>query len=157
MNFSIEKATQENLEEILDLFENSIKKCCAKDYDESQILAWVSSIEDKNRWKTKIEQQYFIVIKTQNTIVGFGSLEKNYIDLLYVHRLFLIKGIASLIYQSLKVKSENSGFRSLLTHASKTAVPFFKSKGFRIIKENKVFKKEIEITNFEMTQKRENE
>ncbi len=157
MNFSIEKATQENLEEILNLFEKSIQNICTKDYTDAQILAWTSSIENKNRWKTKIENQYFIVIKAQNTIVGFGSLEKDYIDLLYVHHQFLRKGIASLIYQSLKVESEKLGYTSLLTFASITAVPFFKSKGFRIIKENKVFKKEIEITNFEMTQKRENE
>jgi putative acetyltransferase len=154
MNFSIEKATLKNLDEILELFKSTIEKTCAKDYNKVQVSVWISSIEDKNRWKTKIEQQYFIVIKKQQTIVGFGSLENDYIDFLYVHKDFLRKGIASLIYQYLKTESKRLGFKSLSTHASKTAVTFFESKGFKIIKEKKINRKGVEITNFEMTQNR---
>lgn len=146
------KAKPENLEEILNLFENSIKNSCSKDYNQQQIIAWVSSIENKDKWIEKIKTHYFIIVKAQNKIVGFGSLQDNYIDLLYVHKDFLRKGIASFIYQNLKKESENRGFTVLLTHASKTAISFFESKKFKIIKENKVIRKGIEITNFEMTQ-----
>lgn len=150
MEFLVEKAATENLDEILDLFENSIKTACTKDYHQRQIIAWTSARNDKERWMLKIANQYFIVAKHKNKIVGFGSLEKNYIDLLYVHHNYLRKGIASLLYNTLKDESENLEFTTLLTHASKTAVPFFKSKNFKIIKENKVIKKEIEIINFKM-------
>ena len=88
MKLIFEKATIENLNEILNLFKNTIENSCFKEYNEAQIAVWVSSIEDKERWKSKIENQYFIVVKNQNKIVGFGSLEKNYIDLLYVHKDF---------------------------------------------------------------------
>lgn len=152
MSFSIEKAKVENLDEILNLFKNTIKKACSKEYNEAQISAWISSIKNKERWKNKIEQQYFRVVKHQNTIVGFGSLEKNYIDFLYVHHNYLKKGIASLIYQSLKTESKKLGFTKLTTHSSKTAVPFFESKEFQILKENKIIRKGVEITNFEMSQ-----
>ncbi|WP_298779804.1 GNAT family N-acetyltransferase [uncultured Polaribacter sp.] len=154
MSFSIEKATSVDLEEILYLFKNTIEKSCAKDYNEAQILAWTSSINDKERWKTKIKNQYFIVVKLQHKIVGFGSLENNYIDFLFVHHNFLRQGIASLIYETLKNEADKLEFTSLLTHASKTAVPFFESKGFKIFKENKIIRKGVEITNFEMTQNR---
>ena len=152
MEFLIEKATTENIDEILDLFENSIKTACSKDYNQRQIIAWTSSRNDKERWKLKIANQYFIVVKHQNTIVGFGSLEDDYLDFLFVHPKYLRKGIASLLYNSLKNESENLGFTSLLTLASKTAVPFFKSKSFRIIKENKIVRKGVEIINFKMSQ-----
>lgn len=152
MKFIFEKAKLENLEEILNLFENSIKNSCANDYNQPQILAWVSSIENKDKWIKKIKTQYFIITKVQNKIVGFGSLEDNYIDLLYIHNDFLRKGIASFIYQTLKEESKKRGFTVLLTHASKTAISFFESKKFKIIKKNKVIRKGIEITNFEMTQ-----
>jgi putative acetyltransferase len=152
MNFTIHKSSLENIDEILELFKNTIKNSCSKDYNETQITTWISSTEDKERWKHKIRTQYFIVAKLHNKIVGFGSLEENYIDLLYVHEGFLNKGIASLIYQSLKTKSANLGFTSLSTHSSITAVPFFKSKKFEVIKENKVMIKGVEIINFEMTQ-----
>ena len=140
----------EDLDEVLSLFKNTIKSSCVKDYNIAQISAWTSLIEDKERWINKIKNQYFIVVKLQNTIVGFGSLDKNYIDLLYVHKRFLRKGVASLIYQTLKTKSEELGFTKLLTHSSKTAVPFFEVRGFKVTKENKVILKGIEIINFEM-------
>ena len=153
MIFFVQKANLKDLNEILELFKNTIQISCAKDYHETQISVWISSIENKKRWIEKIKQQYFIVIKKQHKIVGFGSLEKDYIDFLYVHHNFLRQGIASLIYQSLKTESKRLGFTSLLTQASKTAVPFFESKGFKTLKENKIIRKGVEITNFEMTQK----
>ena len=123
------------------------------DYNQAQISAWTSSIENKERWKNKIETQYFIVVKLNDKIVGFGSLEQNYIDFLYVNHNYLRKGLASLIFEDLKKGAENLGFTQLTTHSSKTALSFFKSKGFQIIKENKVVKKGVEITNFEMLEK----
>lgn len=150
MCFSIKKAGLESLDEILQLFKNTIENSCSKDYNQAQISAWTSSIENKERWKNKIETQYFIVVKLNDKIVGFGSLDKNYIDFLYVHHYYLRKGIASLIFEDLKKEAENLGFTQLTTHSSKIALSFFKSKGFQIIKENKVVKKGVEITNFEM-------
>ena len=152
MEFLIEKATTENIDEILDLFENSIKTACSKDYNQRQIIAWTSSRNDKERWKLKIANQYFIVVKHQNTIVGFGSLEDDYLDFLFVHPKYLRKGIASLIYDTLKFEATNSGFKKLTVFASITAKPFFLSKEFKIIKEKKILRKGIEITNFEMRQ-----
>lgn len=149
MKFIIEKASVENLNEILELFKTTIETSCNKDYNEAQILAWTSSIENKEIWIQKIKNQYFMVVKLQNKIVGFGSSEDNYIDFLYVHNDFSRQGIASLIYENLK---EKSGFKKLLTHSSKTALSFFKSKGFKIIKENQIIRKGVEIVNFEMSQ-----
>ena len=152
MEFFIDKATENNLDEILDLFKNTIQITNAKDYNQNQIVAWTSSIENKERWKLKIKNQYFIVVKSDYKIVGFGSLEKNYVDFLFVHQDFLRKGIASLIYKNLKNEATYLGFTKLTTFASKTAVPFFLSKEFKIIKENKIIRNGIEISNFEMSQ-----
>ena len=148
----IEKANLENLDEILNLFKSTIEISCSKDYNKAQISAWTSSIENKERWILKIKSQYFIVVKLQNKIIGFGSLENNYLDFLFVDSSFLRKGIATLIYTNLKEQSEKLGFKSLTTYSSKTAFPFFKSKGFKVVKENTIIRNEVEITNFEMTQ-----
>jgi putative acetyltransferase len=152
MEFLIEKATVNHLKEILNLFKTTIETSCRKDYNEAQILAWTSSIENKERWKTKIKNQYFIVAKHHNKITGFGSLENDYLDFLFVDKDYLRKGIASLIYEKLKEKAKDLGITNLTTYASITAKPFFESKGFNIIRENKIVRKGIEITNFEMTQ-----
>jgi putative acetyltransferase len=152
MDLILEKATIKSLHEILDVFESSIKNLCSKDYNQAQISAWVSAIENEDRWKYKIINHYFVIVKQKNIIVGFGSLENSFIDLIYVHESFLRIGVASLIFKSLKNEAEKLGLKTLSTHASKTAVPFFESKKFKIIKENKIYRKGIEIINFEMTQ-----
>ena len=152
MKFLIEKATINNLDEILNLFKTTIETSCSKDYTEAQIYAWTSSIENKDRWKNKIENQYFIVAKHHHKITGFGSLENDYLDFLFVDKDYLRNGIASLIYDKLKEKAKDLGFIKLTTYASITAKPFFESKGFYSIKKNKIVRKGIEITNFEMTQ-----
>ncbi|PQJ80251.1 GNAT family N-acetyltransferase [Polaribacter porphyrae] len=150
MDYLVEKASIKNLDEILSLFKNTIEKTCCEDYNKSQISAWISSVENRERWIHKIKNQYFIIVKTKNLIVGFGSLEQDYIDFLYVHHNFLRKGIASILYESLKKESQKLGFIKLTTHSSKTAFPFFASKGFQLIKENTITRKGVEISNFEM-------
>lgn len=152
MHYLVEKASIKNLDEILSLFKNTIEKTCSKDYNESQISAWTSSINNIEKWRKRIDNQYFIVVKENNKIVGFGSLEKNYVDLLFVDFNYLRKGIASLIFEDLKSEASKNGFFKLTAFASKTALPFFKSKGFSIIRENKAMINEVEITNFEMSQ-----
>lgn len=150
MRFLIKKAQLENLDEILELFKNTIKKTCKEDYNPTQISAWISSMQNKGCWINKVNTQYFIVVKLNDTIVGFGSLDDSYLDMLFVHYLYLRKGIASLIFEDLKNEAKNLGFNQLTTYSSKTALSFFKSKGFKIIKENKVVRKGVKIDNFEM-------
>lgn len=152
MAYRIERATDKNLDIILHTFKNTIEKTCYKDYNKQQINAWTSSIHNFEKWRKKIDNQYFILVKENNIILGFGSLEKNYLDLLYVDFKYLRKGIASLIFEDLKSEASKKGFLKLTAFASKTALPFFKSKGFSIIRENKAMINEVEITNFEMSQ-----
>ena len=152
MAYTIERANKKNLETILILFKNTIEKTCYKDYNNQQINAWISSIKNIEKWENRIDSQYFILAKENDKVVGFGSVEKNYLDLLFVHHEYLRKGVASLIYENLKIESTKKGFSKLTTFASKTALSFFINKGFSVIRKNKVMINEVEITNFEMSQ-----
>ncbi len=152
MSFKIEKAQTKDLNEILLLFKNTIENSCKNDYSNKQIKAWTASINNTKKWIGKIEHQYFIIVKKEEQIVGFGSLENDYLDLLFVHHQYLRKGIASLIYNELKSFSIKNGLDKLTVHASKTALQFFLSKNFSVIKENKIIINDVEIINFEMTQ-----
>ncbi len=86
--------------------------------------------------------------------MGFGSLEnENYIDLIYVHKYHLRKGIANRILDSLKNKAEEYGTKSLSSDVSKTAVPFFKRNGFRLLKENEFDLSGVLISKYQMIYK----
>ncbi len=51
MEIKFRQAKFDDLEEMQELFVETIKNTCRNDYNKNQIDAWVISIEDKERWK----------------------------------------------------------------------------------------------------------
>ena len=86
--------------------------------------------------------------------MGFGSLEnEHYIYFLYVHKEYLGLGIASEIYARLEEKSLSDGQGKITANVSKTALPFFEKKGFRVVKENRNVINEVTVINYHMVKK----
>ncbi len=80
-------------------------------------------------------------------IAGFGDIDKNgYLERLFVHADFLRKGIGTAICDRLEQKIKGK----ILTHASITARPFFEERGYKVIKEQKVERSGVLLTNFVM-------
>ena len=153
MKIELRHATLNDLNEMQALFVETIISTCSKDYNHEQINVWTFSAENKDGWRTRITNQYFLVAEIDNKIVGYGSLDNgNYLDFLYVHKDFLRKGVANLIYEKLKSESLRLGFDKLTSDVSKTARPFFETKGFKIIRENKNMMNGVEIINYHMSQ-----
>lgn len=149
MNFRT--ATIEDVEGSLQLLEQTIKSTCKNDYTQEQIKAWASSAQKKDHWRKFVNEHFSIIAEIDNKIVGFGSLENgDYIFFMYVHKDFLGKGIASKIYKRLAIESQRLGHNQITANVSKTAVPFFESKGFNIIKENQNIINTVTIVNYQM-------
>lgn len=145
-------ATLDDLDELQDLFVQTIKKWCKKDYNPVQISAWITSVKDKEKWKSIISNQYFLIAEKDNRIVGYSSLDKgNYLDFMYVHKDYMRQGIASLLFKKIKAKANELGVEQLTSDVSITALPFFKSIGFKIVKKNKNIISGVEIINYRMT------
>ncbi|MEM6829612.1 MAG: GNAT family N-acetyltransferase, partial [Bacteroidota bacterium] len=146
------QATLDDLEEIQQLFVGTVMSTCRSDYDMEQLNAWVSKAGDKERWKNFIVDQYFIIAETDGKMAGYSSLKNgNYVNLMYVHKDFLRQGIAGRIYEKLKGESLRLGFHQLTSDVSKTAQPFFETKGFKVIRENKNVIDGIAIVNYHMS------
>ncbi len=97
--------------------------------------------------------QYFLIAEIDEKMIGFGSLENgNHIDFLYIYKDFIRKGIANLIFDKLKAESLKLGFDKQTSDVSKTARPFFETKGFKVIRENKNKINGVEIINYHMSQ-----
>ncbi len=153
MKIKLRQASLNDLSALQELFVETIVSTCGKDYTDEQIKAWTSRLKNKDGWISRLSKQYFILAQVDNKIVGFASLENgSYLDLFYVHKDFLRQGIASALYETLKQESLRLGFDVLTSDVSITALSFFKSKGFKIIKENKNLINGIEIINYQMTQ-----
>ena len=151
MKITIRNAELGDLQTLQALFKETIEHTCSGDYNSDQIEAWTSSIENKDRWQRLISYQYCIVAEYEGNIVGFAALDDgDYVDFLYVNKKHLRKGIASQLFDELKLESLLEGFYKLHTDASITARSFFESKGFEIEKENKKDLRGIELINFRM-------
>jgi len=147
----LRKATLSDLPEIQSLFVQTILVSCNKEYNGQQLDAWASSVNNLSAWQDKINTQIFLIAQSQEKIVGFGSLDKkNHLDMMYVNPDYQRLGIASSLMRELETEAKKTGEESLFSHASKTALPFFKRMGFQLIEEQHNIRDRIEILNYKM-------
>lgn len=151
MEIIIRTATFDDLKEIQHLFKETILNTCKNDYSLNERKVWSEAIKKTDKWKQSLKEEYFIVAILKNKIVGFSSLKNNhYLNLMYVHKNYTRKGIATLLYQKIKEKSIALGFKNLQTDASITARPFFEKIGFKILHENKNIIRDEVLINYKM-------
>lgn len=99
ITITIRKGHPDDLSELQQLFSDTVSNICRVDYNAKQIEAWISGIENTQRWKNILTNQLVLVTHDKEKITGFCTLDKgNYIDLLYVHKDHQRQGIASKLY-----------------------------------------------------------
>lgn len=144
----LRSANDADLTDILDVFQETILRTQHVDYSEKQLSAWASSVHDPERWKKRIQGQYFRVALYNEQIVGFASLENGaYIDLLYVHPDHQRQGIAQVLYTDLLKEANRMGATSIHTFASHTARLFFERQGFYHVRERTVTRNSVTLSN----------
>ena len=153
-NILIRKFNSNDLDEILDLFYNTIHSINARDYSKKQLDAWGVADPDKDRWLFGLSQNKTYVAKINNIIVGFGDLNsQRYIDRLYIHKDYQNIGIATNILKMLEENAMKLGYGTVYTEASITAKGFFLSKGYSVVvRQNKSRNGEVFI-NYIMEKK----
>ncbi|MES5884921.1 MULTISPECIES: GNAT family N-acetyltransferase [unclassified Bacillus cereus group] len=87
--------------------------------------------------KEDLNQVLQLFYETVHTVNAKDYNEDHYVDRLFTHKYYQGKRIASSILQKLEKEAVNLGHREIYTEASITAKPFFESKGFICIKEQK--------------------
>ena len=147
----IRKGVDDDLPEMLQLFTATIDEVCKKDYNLQQLEAWKSGAENEERWRQVIRNQYVVVAVTEDKITGFCTLDKgNYIDLLFVHKNFQHKEIATLLYHQIEKEALLNNEKELTADVSKTARLFFEKSGFQVVQEQTVHVKGVALINYKM-------
>lgn len=138
----------EDLDEILQLFYDTVHAVNARDYAPEQLDAWADGRADRDAWNRSLLEHDTRVALSGETIVGFADMDENgYLDRLYVHRDFQGKGIASALCDKLESGNPVPKYR---VHASITARPFFEKRGYAAVYEQQVERHGILLTNFAM-------
>lgn len=149
--YSLRQAQVEDLSMILSLFCETIETVCSADYNGDQLHAWKEGARDRARWSDRIQHQYFILGFHERDLVGFSSLAPDgYLDLLYVHKDWQGKGVASLLLTDLLSHAEIHDMMKIVSDVSITAAPFFLRKGFSMLHPCVRLRNGVEIQNFKM-------
>lgn len=143
----IRKYESTDCKELAELFYNTVHTINAKDYTKEQLDAWASGQVDLEKWDQSFQEHFTVVAVENGIIVGFGDIDTTgYFDRLYIHKNNQRKGIATAICDQLESKVQGK----IVTHASVTAKPFFEKRGYKILKEQQVVRKEIFLKNYVM-------
>ncbi len=124
-----------DLDEIYQLFYDTVHSVNRADYSRPQLDAWAPREMDRDRWSTSLAAHETWVAWKDGQVVGFGDLgEGGYLDRLYVHKDYTRQGIASAILYRLEQAALQQGCHRIYTEASITARPFFIQKGYQVVK-----------------------
>ncbi|MNQ92839.1 putative N-acetyltransferase YafP [compost metagenome] len=145
------KATILDLAEMQEMYIETIKWICKNDYTPLQIDAWVSGLNNTERWLKLIHEQYVLLATIEDQIVGYGTLKDgNYIDFFCVHKDFQRQGIADKVFTELEHEAIKENSKTITADISITAKPFFEKKGFVVKAKQKNVRLGVELVNYKM-------
>lgn len=150
----IRRYEPEDLGQIMALFYDTVHAVNAADYAPEQLDAWADGAPDLDRWNGSLLAHHSLVaVEGRDLIVGFGDIDATgYLDRLYVHKDRQGLGIATALCDRLERAVDAP---VLTTHASITARPFFEGRGYRVLREQRVERHGVRMTNYVMEKRRQ--
>ena len=134
--------------ELTTLFYEAVHTVNARDYTAEQINAWADGKPDREAWNRSFLEHTTLIAEEDGRIIGFADMDRGgYLDRLYIHKDYQGRGTATALCAELEKRSEAKVFTS---HVSITAKPFFERQGYRVIREQRVSRHGVELTNYVM-------
>ncbi|HIZ83745.1 MAG TPA: GNAT family N-acetyltransferase [Firmicutes bacterium] len=151
----IRRYKPEDLEEIGQLFYDTILSVNGRDYTEEQVKAWAARRESLVKDARRFLDSYTLVAVEGERIVGYGNMEEGgHLDCLYVHKDFQRQGVAAALCDRLESYAFDRGAGKITVDASVTALPFFLHRGYKIIREQHPIRAGVKLLNYHMEKAR---
>ena len=148
----VRKYKPSDIIEVTNLFYGTVHAVNKKDYKKEQLDVWADGKVDLEKWNKSLMEHYSLVAIENEVLVGFGDIDKTgYIDLLYVHKDYQGKRIATVLCNELENTVQCD---ELTTHASITAKLFFEKRGYIVVAEQQVERQGVFLTNYIMKKQR---
>ena len=136
---------------VAEVFFRSVHEGTKEHYTREERDAWAGSQPDADRWRKRLGNLAAFVAETPDGIVGFMTLTANgLVDHAFVLSRYRRTGLAQLLYCRIEQEASELGLRALRTDASHYARPFFARLGWVVIREQRVERHGVELTNFAM-------
>jgi putative acetyltransferase len=148
----IRKFQPEDLEAILQLFQDVVHTVGAKYYNAEQLYAWAPKDSlNKSKWIESLTTNITYIAEDKNTIIGFGDMtQTGYIDHLYVHKNYQGAGAALALFRALEKEARTLHLTELTTEASIIAMPLAKRQGFEVIQEQIKLVRGVKFITYKM-------
>jgi putative acetyltransferase len=135
------------------LFYETVHSVNQADYSEEQVEAWAPAVPNKQAWHARMSEpaRRTLVAEEDDQVVGFAELEDDgHLDMLYLRGDAVGRGVGRRLYKAVEGEARRLGLGRIFTEASVTARPFFERSGFRVVREQRVLCRGVEMTNFAM-------
>jgi putative acetyltransferase len=135
------------------LFYETVRCVNQADYSEEQVEAWAPAVPDQQAWHARMSEpdRLTLVAQEDDEVVGFAEVEDDgHLDMLYVRGDAVGRGVGQRLYEAVEGEARGWGVGRIFTEASVTARPFFERNGLRVVREQRISCRGVEMTNFAM-------
>ena len=141
----------EDLPALARLFGETVRRVNIRDYTPAQAEAWAAGEADLLTRGDWFRRLYTLVAETDGQIAGYGNVDAaGYLDHLFARWDCQGQGVATAICDALEARCRDLGLEAVTVHASKTALPFFLHRGYRVEREQQVSRRGQTLTNYAM-------
>ncbi len=156
MNILIRLFQPEDGDRLAQLFHDTVREVNIRDYSPEQVKAWAPDDLYKWDWIKECTNNFTYVAEVEKgnekEIAGFAQLENDgHIDCFFCHKDYQRCGVGTRLYRAIEAKALELKIEHLFVEVSITARPFFRSRGFSVVREQQVFCRGEKLTNFVMS------
>ncbi|TFH50668.1 MAG: GNAT family N-acetyltransferase [Lysobacterales bacterium] len=140
-----------DIPDISRLYYDTIHRINSNDYTLEQIDAWAPVVPDVSFWKKRAKKYRVYVAEENERIVGFTELDSaGHIDCFFVHHEWQRRGVGSRLMERVVATANRELMPRLFAEVSVTAAPFFSSRGFVVVRENKAIRRNVTLKQYAM-------
>ncbi|WP_269542947.1 GNAT family N-acetyltransferase [Cerasicoccus fimbriatus] len=140
---------------IAEIFPRAVHEIACAVYTPEQCHAWSETKPNPDHWRQRCEQKQPFIYERDGEVVGFLELEPDgHIDCCYVHPKAARSGVGTALIQHAVATAFARGLDRLHVEASICAKPVFEKQGFRVLYENNVNIRGVDLINYKMELKK---
>lgn len=146
---NIRPAVAGDAEALLALFRESVRGLGAGLYPPEALEAWITGL-DEARLRNLLRTTRVLAAELDGELAGFCALDSDLLEMLYVHPRHAHKGVATVLLAAIETEALRQGADTLSVRVSLAAQPFFKARGFLMVRGLEVVRSGVEIFCFQM-------
>ncbi|GAA4420052.1 GNAT family N-acetyltransferase [Bremerella cremea] len=147
----VRNALPEEYPQLWQLFYETIHTVNARDYSPQQLDAWAPAEIEMSRWEARMASIHPFVAIEGNEIAGFCDVQPDgLIDMFFVHHQWQRRGVGRMLFAEIERRAAAMKLKSLHSHVSLTARPFFEAHGFSVEEPQQVTINGQTLSNFLM-------